>query len=348
MKKIIALVDYKSHFGSKHSSRYYRSGMDMELLKDSFKKYSINLITKDFSSVDLRDGSWKGQAVVYTSQEDPGYHYKDFIEDVVYGLELAGAVVIPSYKFLRADNNKVFMEILRDLADTPEFQTITSKRYGTWDEFNQNIPDSLPLIIKTPQGAKSRGVFKTDSAVTAERLVKRISRLPISKGEVKDRLRPLRHKGYRIDSPYRKKFVVQNFIPGLQNDWKILVFGDKFFIEYRGVRDNDFRASGSQKFMFDNDIKDKIPEGIFAFAEKVRNTFGMPHWSMDIGYLDGCFHLFEFQALYFSSYAQERSRTYFVKEDDRFIRKNGEFTLEHLYAESTAKWLAARQSGTQE
>lgn len=340
MRDIIALVDYKSQFGSKVSSRFYRSGMDLDKLSQCFEKHSIKLRYMRFCEVDLKDSCWKGQPVIYTSQEDPGYHYKDYIEDVVLALELAGALVLPTHKFLRANNNKVFMEMLRDLSRTPDLQTISSRHFGTWDEFEAcNADARYPLVIKTAQGATSKGVYKAETALAAEKVIKKISRLPLCREEIKDRLRPIRHKGYMLNTPYRRKFVTQNYVSGMQNDWKILVFGNKFFIEYRGVRDNDFRASGSHKFLFDDDLAGKIPPGIFAYAEQVRDLFGMPHWSIDIGYVDGRFYLIEFQALYFSSYAMEHSHTYFIKENGNYVRKNGEFTLEQLYAESTAEWL---------
>lgn len=337
---VIALVDYKGQFGSKNNSKVYRGGMDMELLQTCFKTHGYSLGVMHFSEVDLKDEIWKNQIVIYTSQEDPGYWYKDYIEDIVYGLELAGAKIIPSYRFLRANNNKVFMELLRDLESDPKLQLVSSRHYGSLPEYESNSKErTYPLIVKTPRGAKSRGVFKGDSSAEVLSIVKKISKSTWDKVDIKDRLRPYIHKGYIKNTRYRNKFITQNFIPGLQNDWKILVFEDKFFIEYRGIRDDDFRASGSQKFLFDDSIYKKIPLGIFEFAEYVRDVFNMPHWSLDIGFKDGIFYLFEFQALYFSSYALEHSKTYFQKDNGIFVRKEGEFSLEEVYAESLIKWI---------
>ena len=53
--------------------------------------------------------------------------------------------------------------------------------------------------------------------------------------------RSFKHKAYIRDSKYRKKFIVQNFIEDLSNDWKILVFGKKYYILCRETRKNDFR-----------------------------------------------------------------------------------------------------------
>ena len=54
----------------------------------------------------------------------------------------------------------------------------------------------------------------------------------------------LRHKNYVRESWNRGKIVVQEFIPGLKNDYKVLIFGSKYYVLYRRVREGDFRASG--------------------------------------------------------------------------------------------------------
>jgi glutathione synthase/RimK-type ligase-like ATP-grasp enzyme len=343
-KKIFALIDYKGYFGSKVNSVCYRSGMDLELLSKYFRESGYELEIIMYGDVDLRNTDWSGRIVIYTSQEDPDYSYKGYIEDIIYALELSGAIVIPSYRFLRADNNKVFMELLRDIADLNSIKTITSHHFGCYEEFmrKSNEIANDKIVIKKPSGAKSHGVYLSETRDSAIKIVKRISKSPLTWEDLKDRIRPFRHKGYKRNSYNRNKFLVQNFVPGLKNDWKILVFGNKFFIEYRGTRDNDFRASGSQKFLFDDSIFENIPEGIFKLAEQVRNTFNVPHFSLDIGYIEGVYYLFEFQALYFSSYAQWKSDTYFTKQNNEFIRLRDKSDLEQLYAESIVDFLEGR------
>ena len=69
--------------------------------------------------------------MLYTSSEDPDYFYKSYIEDIVYGLKNIGAKLIPPYKYLRTNNNKVLMEILRDQFKIPELNTQKSRYFGT-------------------------------------------------------------------------------------------------------------------------------------------------------------------------------------------------------------------------
>ena len=121
-------MDYKNQFGSKYTATPYRSGMDKDKLNNYFSNYGYDVEFMQLSAVNFPN-DWKDKYVLYTSQEDKDYLYKSYIEDIVYGLELAGARVIPSYKFLKANNNKVFMEILRDLSNCVEIQGISSKYY---------------------------------------------------------------------------------------------------------------------------------------------------------------------------------------------------------------------------
>ena len=339
-KQVYLLTDYKGYFGSKAEATPYRSGMDIKMLMDRFKYHGFDTQVLNFSEVNLREDKWKDSFVIYTSQEDPNYFYKDFIEDIAFALELKGAHIVPSYKLLRANNNKVFMELLRDVVNKKSLNTIETSCYGCYEEYKKyNTSTQEKRVFKEPRGAKSRGVFLSDSLQSADKIAQKISRIPMRLSGLRDKIRTLRHKGYIKDSQNRQKFIVQNFIPDLENDWKVLVFGDKYFIEYRGVRKNDFRASGSQDFKFDKEIENSIPEGIFELAEEVRNTFDAPHFSLDFAFVNGIFYMFEFQALYFSSYAFKYSQNYYERQGEGFVKKESNFSLEELYVDSLIQYI---------
>ena len=60
---------------------------------------------------------------------------------------------------------------------------------------------------------------------------------------IREYLRQVKHKGYQKDLFYRGRFVVQRFIPGLKNDWKVYFFGNKAFVFYRPVfPEREFRG----------------------------------------------------------------------------------------------------------
>lgn len=92
--------------------------------------------------------------------------------------------------------------------------------------------------------------------------VKLISRTKYLLQVIKDNLRPLKHQGYTVNSLYRNKFILQSFIPDLANDWKKVIFGDKYYVLTRHVKKNDFRASGSHtKYLAGS--RAILPEGCF-------------------------------------------------------------------------------------
>ena len=121
MKKILMLTDYKGNFTSKYDAVPYRSGMNKDLLKKYFEKNGYKIVIKKFSDINFREENVEGQSIIYPSSEDNHRFYKSYIEDIILGLEVKGAHLIPKHNYLRAHDNKVFMEILRDMSGiTPQ------------------------------------------------------------------------------------------------------------------------------------------------------------------------------------------------------------------------------------
>lgn len=343
MRKIFILTDYKGHFGSKHNDVPYRSGMDKVLLKKYFKENDFEVNFLEFSDIDFRKMNFKDKYVLYTSSEDIGYHYKDYIEDIILGLHLQGAILIPEYKYLRANNNKVFMEILRDQTNLDSIKNIKAHHFGTIEELIKKIDTfKFPVVIKSAEGAMSSGV---DLARNKDELIakaKKMSRTKYIYNELWDIGRSIKHKGYIRESKHRKKFIVQNFIPGLKNDWKIYAFGDKYFIFYRPVLKNRvFKASGGGYDNYSYGLNANIPEGILDFSESIFNILNLPNLSIDIAYDDKNFYMIEFQGIYFGTAGilKRYSKEYFVKENDLWIDKENEGIIEKIYVESIINFI---------
>lgn len=338
MKKIFALTDYKGHFGSKHSAVPYKSGMDIETLKKIGFEMGYELVFMDMSGVDFsREGvqQYKGHVVLYTSQEDTGGFYKDYIEDVVLGLESIGAITLPSFKFLRAHNNKSFMEIfLKELVDEPIL--LRSYSLGTLEEAKLKLNELVfPIVLKSASGAGSVNVSLVNNESELINEVKRISLTRNIKKDMWDFGRSIKRKGYKRESRYRRKFILQEFVPGLENDWKVLIYGNRFYCLKRYVRDKDFRASGSGKFQF----SDEIPDGLLQFAQKIYNMLKLPNASLDICFNGEKFYLIEFQAIYFGTTTIEYSKFYYEFDGDKFLLKKGESILEREYLGSIINYI---------
>ncbi len=331
MKHILALMDYKSVFGSKKFNFPYRSGMDKEKLAHYFQELGYIVEYRFFNEIDFRSKEYIGKHIIYTSSEDVDYLYKSYIEDIIYGLEQMGANVMPTYNHLRANNNKVFMEFLRDYKGYTS--NLKSRSFGSMNDLLMEIETlKFPVVFKTSEGAVGRGVKLVESPEDLIRQVKKTTKRNY-KMDLWDFGRSLKHKGYIKESLYRKKFIVQEFIPNLKNDWKILFYGEKLYIFKRPIQEGrDIRASGGGIQNYHYGLQAEAPYKIFDYASDIYNKMNVPHASIDIAYDGKEFYLIEFQSLYFGTSALVNSKGYFIKDKDvwRFIENQIE--LEKAYA----------------
>ena len=143
-----------------------------------------------------------------------------------------------------------------------------------------------------------------------------------------------------MESKYRNKFIIQQFIPNLQNDWKVLVYWDKIYILKRYTRKNDFRASGSGNFVFDKDF----PIEILDYAFKIRQSFEVPQVSLDICFDGNSFYLIEFQAIYFGTTTLVKSPFYYQKIDNSWKCFDEESELEKVYVESIVNYIKSKNN----
>lgn len=336
MKEITILLDYKNRYSSKWSSIPYCSGMNKILLQHEFEKRDFRTIYCHYSDIDFKNNDYNKKIFLYTSSEDYNLQYKSYIEDVIYALEMQGAILLPGFKFLKAHHNKVFMEILRDLSNFKPIHNITSKNFGTLEDFLRDEKKiSYPSVLKGSAGATSKLVDLIHDTADAKKKIKKISRSKALFHEIWDHGRSIKHKNYIKDSKYRNKFIIQNFIPNMNKDWKVLIFGDKFYVLERKVRKNDFRASGSGILSYNK----QLPNGLLDYAEGIFNHFKIPFISLDIGYNENNFCLIEFQALHFGTHTIDTSPFYFTKIKNKWEIVNTSSFVEQELAESVRTFI---------
>jgi len=340
MNKIIALTDYKNNFGSKYKAQPYRSGFDKELIKTNFNKRGYEVEFIRMKEVDFND-DWKNKIVIYTSSEEIGLNYKSFIEDVVFGLERAGAFIIPRYDLLRAHSNKVYMEILRERLLGEKVSGNKSLLYGTLEELIIDIKREkikYPCVIKASAGAMSRGVFLANNNNELEKSARKLSRSPHYISELKDILRSKKHNGYQMVSKYQNKFIIQKFIPELKNDWKVLVYGNRYYVLNRGIKQNDFRASGSH-YNYRAGSKSGITELMLDSIKVIFEKLDVPHLSLDFAFDGKSNIIHEFQAIYFGTSTIDFSDDLFVFENGRWEIQKKKLNLEEEYVWGVVKYL---------
>mgnify|MGYP001057561605 FL=1 len=337
-KNIVLLADYKGFFGSKQKSVIYRGGMDIPKINQLFLEKGYEVKTMEISSIDYAYLQQKNPYIIYTSSEDKHNFYKSYIEDIVFDLEQRGFQLIPNYACLKAHNNKVAMELLRSRSGFDKIQSIQSNTYGCYEELLKEHIDKFPLVVKTASGAMSRGVAKAENKKELLKVAKALSISFDMKHDFKEILRKVKYRhAYRKESFNRSKFITQNLIAGLANDYKVLVYGNKAYVLYRGNRKNDFRASGSGKFNFVEDL----PQGMLDYAYSIKEFFKVPHISLDIGFDGTNFHLIEFQFIYFGTTTLEKSPHYFLWDKDKkiwsIIKETSD--LEEVYVHSIIDYI---------
>ncbi len=329
LKKIFILVDYRNTFYS--STKEVAGSMDTSCIKSLFEEMGYRVEIEKFSDINFYSNKYTEAFILYQSAEDPGLYYKDYIEDVLLGLQIKGAILIPDFLKFRAHHNKVFMEILRDTSNLSLIQNFVSEKYGTFDEFQRSLnKNSLPLVIKPAAGSKSRGIRLALSQREAFHMARWVSK-SYSTTNLKRFIRgTLNGRGFKAISNFRKKFITQNFISGLSCDYKIIIYSDRFYVLERKNRPGDFRASGSGILSFPKDVSPNL----LNFAEKVFAFFNVPFISIDVGTKEGEYFLLEFQFLSFGQYAVEHSSFFFRRKEFTWEKVKEEPKLEKIFTEA--------------
>ncbi|MFY0482077.1 ATP-grasp domain-containing protein [Flavobacterium sp. PLA-1-15] len=339
--KIFILTNYKNNFGSKSKDKPYRSGYDLKLLESLFRENGFEPIIISFSEIKFEFGFWKDQFVVYTSSEEKEYQYKSYIEDVIAGLENLGARTIPGHQFLRANNNKVFMEILSQTIIPENLNNNKALIFGSLEEVEnayQNKKIDLPCVIKKAAGAKSRGVFLANNFSELIQYSKKATDVFNLKSFLKERIRMKKHNGYKPESQYQNKIVIQPFIPNLKNDWKILIYGEKYFILKRSIRPNDFRASGSG-YNYAAGSKSGFPLEQLNYVRNFFKALNIPNLSVDFAFDGEKPYVLEFQALYFGTSTILMSDDYYEFQNGNWVVKTITENLEEIYVKSIVEYI---------
>ena len=338
---IYIFVDYRSYFYSSVRSR--GASMQLDLLKQYFDENGCELVIKKFTDIDFRKDNYRGEYVIYQSSEDRDLHYKSYIEDIILALQYQGAILIPDYYALRAHHNKVFMELLRDLSSCHEIKNIISRVYGTYEDYAAELSShGHDIVLKPASGALSAGVDLATTDTKKKNCAKAISSSFYFLDWLKNLVNTYIRKDYVQKSNHRRKFIVQNFIPGLKGDYKILVYHDKYYVLSRETRKNDFRASGSGLFSYPKEL----PHGLLDYTKLVFDSFDVPFLSLDVACLQGKFALIEFQMLSFGTYTLEKSDFFFRKNESGWQLNNEEPVLEREVARSVAKHISRMRTAT--
>lgn len=315
MSKLIFLTGYDGFFGQ---TRKPWLSMDTGRIIKLLEASGIDCIRSSIDTLANRDQLPENGFVFYTfSQRD---NMRRLLTDLIQDLQLRGNLLIPALDLLHCHENKGYQVLYakRHSIDTLKSYYLSSKRELT------NLDACYPLVLKTLTGSNGKGVFLVNSPVQALRQITRLEpALSIGK-----KLDILRRKLFRstksfpfypqltgkADTAFYRDyitpelpFVLQEFIPGLEYDYRVIILGKRYYVTKRLNRDKDFRASGAKRFIFDAEV----PASLLDYARSVYARLHTPFLSLDIGVKQDKHYLFEFQALHFGINAIVRAQGFY-------------------------------------
>lgn len=267
---------------------------------------------------------------------------KGLIEDYAFWLTKHGANIIPNYECLRALENKGFQALSTDFI-------LGDEKLGYHYNTSDKIKFSDEFVYKLTDGAGSNGVFRCK---TENDLNRNIKKFIILETRIKNLLPYLKQlmkrviywryiKEKEIYYKPRVKLVKQAFIKELDFDYKVLVFGGRFFVLKRNIAKGDFRASGSNLF----DIIESVPDVVLEMSKKIFDKLNTPYCSLDIAVdKNGVANLIEYQCTHFGPYTYlSAAKEFYIDTLGKWASRPSENkSLEWIYAESISDYIEKR------
>lgn len=340
MRNITLLTGYGHFFGQ---TRKPWLSMDTSALIRNLRELGIHAEEHGFHEVANADKDLTQDIVFYTfSHRENLRHY---ILDLISSLHDQGKLVVPSYELLRCHENKGFGLLYAKHKGISDLWSLylSSKR----ELANYQVP--YPVVLKTVQGSNSRGVFLIRDETELLKTIGRVEeRVPL--GMRFDFIRRKLLRGNKVFPHYPQltgkqdtaayidfktpelPFVLQEFVPELKFDHRVIILGERYFVSKRLTRKGDFRASGAKLFSFDNTAD---PE-LLAYARDIYNKLDTPFLSLDIGTSGSRHCLFEYQALHFGINVIVKAMGCFAFETGNWGYKQERLPIERLIAEGLA------------
>jgi len=305
MKNIYIVTSKNNFFGR---ARYGWQSLDLKKMYYLFSKIGnvtiINideLLLKDFTMDDILLVG--GDPVILQSK----YHI-----DVLEFLKKRFNVrIFPKIELLKAHENKGYQELLKKQLNINSLNSLYLNSIETLDKLNIKYP----LVYKTITGAGGskvqlindllelkKTIKKSDKIIVSDLIKLIIKKFSLSRSDFME---------YKKSKRNVEPFILQPFVPNLENDFRVLCFGNRYYSSKRLNRKNDFRASGSGKLIYE-----KQPLSLIKFARKIQLKLEAQVLSLDICFDGNDYHLIEFQACHFGNQTLNNSVGYYQYGQD--------------------------------
>jgi len=286
------------------------SNLDLEIVTCSLTEAGFKVLVVDYDYLKDNLKETKGNVIVYTSSQR--VEHKNYIEDIMFLLK-DDNLLIPSFESLKAHDNKGF-QCLMDKKYA--FGLIPCDYIADISEVRDELVE-YPCVFKPANGASSTGVSIVKNKT--EVLEKLNDIFDFSLRDLKKHVKKYFFKKRYNERWERyikfgeKRFILQQFIPDLTYDYKVLIFGEKYYALKRLVAEDDFRASGSglHSREFDNEIN-LILEKAYEF----KNKYSSHIYSLDFCINKDRVQLIEFQFTHVGPVTLTDSTCFFRRDEN--------------------------------
>ena len=338
--KIILITDKNDFYGQ---TRKPWVPLKLDLFINKLNELGFEVKKYNYDEISLNINSIKNEIIYYVFSQKS--HTREFIKSIIFQLS-KNNIVIPNYNMLLCHEDKAYQELYKTELGIKSLQAYYLNDINTIKKLNIKYP----IIFKTIDGSNGDGVFLCKNESELLNKYNEINKLPL-----KIKLDLFRRKYLRSEKKYdyyndynnktdyeqfkqhsenNKQILLQEFIPNLKYDYRVLVIYDKYFVMKRMTKDGDFRASGSKKFV----IEDKVDFGLLDFAKSIFTNFNSPFLSMDIIEGDDKYYLIEYQASHFGVSAIVRNNKYYYDNEGWNFSKDI-MSVEEELAEGLGKYL---------
>ena len=329
---IIILVDF---LGFLRRAEYRCSSLDLDTIGAILNREDLSYKILSFQDIIESPRLPENHTIWYAGSDLASY--RNYIEDILLVLKDKNTLV-PGFELFRAHENKGFQELLRQKLGLPR---LNSHYFGTVEELEKLVDRiEFPVVLKDVMGSGSKNVYLANNWAQLRGTVKSLSRtrsfyLQFLKKYLK---RYFFRRRYRfentLESLHYKNFIVQQFVPGLTSDWRVLIFQDNYYVLARRVKKRDFRASGSGKKYYE-----AVDPSLLDFSERIFKRLNTPWASLDICRADNGYHLLEFQMINFASGSMRNSRFFYTRNKaDEWVKQPEKRDLSTAVAEAFVQY----------
>ena len=344
-KKIVILTGNKNFFGQ---TRKPWVSMNVDKMEKIFRDHGYEVERYSFHQIVNRQERIKDSIIFYTFSQK--MNRRSYVIDLIHCLDDGSNMLIPSREMLQCHENKGYQELYKKKIN---FTSLKALYFSSVEELS-DYEIHFPIVLKTVDTSNGKGVFLVHNHNQLMKYIQHLEKQGIFTKIDLVRRKYFRRKKFYKEYPdynnridyfeYRdyilkeKNFILQEFVPGLKSDYRVLVLYDKYYVMKRFTREGDFRASGTK--IQDYDVEFNLD--LMNYAKDVYDQFDTPFLSMDIGVHQKKFSLFEFQALHFGLNVFIKTKGYYTLDngDWRFIEAKS--SIEKEMAEALIKYIQSR------